>query len=225
MMPPTLFPDPGLPEHNLLPYDGQVCLLNSPFSAAEADHCLHSLLQDIAWQHDQVRLYGKTVTTGRQTAWYGDSGLHYTYSGITRSTRPWTPLLLAIKQRVEAHTAAVCAARFNSCLLNLYADGRQGMTWHSDDEAGLDPLIASLSFGATRRFAFRHKRTREKRILPLAHGQLLLMYGSTQQHWQHALLKNTGIGQPRINLTFRTIRNCPARRTIPDTKGYLKTFR
>lgn len=220
MTPPTLLPDLGLPEHNLLPYDGQACLLGSRFSTAEADHCLRSLLQDIAWQHDQVRLYGKTVTTARQTAWYGDSGLHYTYSGITRTARPWTPLLLAIKERVEARTAAVCTARFNSCLLNLYADGRQDMAWHSDDEAELGPVIASLSFGAVRRFAFRHKQTGEKRILPLAHGQLLLMYGSTQQHWQHALLKNTGIGQPRINLTFRTVLKHPARsRRYPTQKA------
>lgn len=205
MIPPTLFPDLGLPEHNLLPYDGEVRLLGSPFAAAEADHYLHSLLQDTPWQHDQVRLYGKTLTTARQTAWYGDNGLLYTYSGIARAARPWTPLLLEIKQRVEAHAAAVCKAHFNSCLLNLYADGRQGMAWHSDDEAELGPVIASLSFGATRRFAFRHKQTQEKRILPLAHGQLLLMYGATQQYWQHALLKNTAVKQLRINLTFRII--------------------
>lgn len=204
-MPSDLFAGLEPPEHNLLPYDGQVRLLHNPFSADEADYFLLHLLHDIPWQHDQVRLYGKTFTTARQTAWYGDKGLAYTYSGFTRTARPWTPLLRHIKQRVEAQAAAVCAVPFNSCLLNFYADGSQGMAWHSDDEAELGHMIASLSFGATRRFAFRHKQTGEKRILLLSHGQLLLMYGRTQQYWQHALLKNTGIRQPRVNLTFRII--------------------
>ena len=97
---------------------------------------------------------------------------------------------------------------FNSCLLNRYEDGNQGMAWHSDDEAELGPetVIASVSFGATRKFAFRHRRTRRKFEMLLHHGQLIVMSGQTQAHWQHALMKSTRVTQPRVNLTFRTIR-------------------
>jgi alkylated DNA repair dioxygenase AlkB len=134
-------------------------------------------------------------------AWFGDAAYRYTYSGVTRTALAWTADLLALKTLVEERTRA----RFNSCLLNRYASGREGMAWHSDDEGSLgrDPVIASLSFGAQRRFAFRHKRDGHGVELILEHGSLLVMAGATQHHWQHALPKSAKIDGERINLTFR----------------------
>ncbi|ASP16412.1 hypothetical protein CGZ77_00835 [Neisseria sp. KEM232] len=142
-----------------------------------------------------------------QVAWYGEQNFAYTYSGATRTAQPWDSVLSDIKQQVEQQLAAVSPTCFNSCLLNRYADGSQGMAWHSDDEAclGKNTVIASVSFGATRKFAFKHKQTQEKRELMLQHGQLIVMRGSTQTHWRHAVMKSSKIQTPRINLTFRTM--------------------
>ena len=128
----------------------------------------------------------------------------YRYSGVNHQARIWTPPLRALRDRVDT----LVGVHFNSCLLNRYEDGNQGMAWHSDDEAELGPetVIASVSFGATRKFAFRHRRTRRKFEMLLHHGQLIVMRGQTQAHWQHALMKSTRVTQPRVNLTFRTIR-------------------
>ena len=148
----------------------------------------------IAWRHDEAVIYGKHITTARQVAWYGEQNFAYTYSGATRTAQPWDSVLADIKQQVEQQLAAVSPTRFNSCLLNRYADGSQGMAWHSDDEAclGKDTVIASVSFGAKREFM-------------LQHGQLIVMRGSTQSHWRHAVMKSSKIHTPRINLTFRTM--------------------
>lgn len=199
------------PADNLLPFDGIVNDHGAVFAPDEADGHLHHLLDEIAWRHDEVVIHGKRITTARQVAWYGDAAFDYTYSGTTRTALPWTDKLLAIKTRVEAQLAVHTApTHFNSCLLNLYADGTQGMAWHSDDEASLGPntVIASLSFGATRKFALRHKRTGDKREMLLTHGQLIVMRGTTQTHWQHAIMKSTRIHAPRVSLTFRTIVAC-----------------
>ena len=128
----------------------------------------------------------------------------YRYSGVNHQARIWTPPLRALRDRVDT----LVGVHFNSCLLNRYEDGNQGMAWHSDDEAELGPetVIASVSFGATRKFAFRHRHTRQKVEMLLHHGQLIVMRGQTQAHWQHALMKSTRVTQPRVNLTFRTIR-------------------
>ena len=152
-------------------------------------------------------IYGKHITTARQVAWYGEQNFAYTYSGTTRTALPWDGVLSDIKQQVEQQLATVSPVRFNSCLLNRYADGSQGMAWHSDDEASLgkNTVIASVSFGATRKFAFKHKQTQEKREIMLQHGQLIVMRGSTQTHWRHAIMKSSKIQTPRINLTFRTM--------------------
>ena len=127
----------------------------------------------------------------------------YRYSGVNHQARIWTPPLRALRDRVDT----LVGVHFNSCLLNRYEDGNQGMAWHSDDEAclGKDTVIASVSFGATRKFAFKHKQTQEKRELMLQHGQLIVMRGSTQSHWRHAIMKSSKIHTPRINLTFRTM--------------------
>ncbi|PAT32476.1 2OG-Fe(II) oxygenase [Vandammella animalimorsus] len=204
-----LFASAPEPAANLLPCDGIVNDYGLLYSAVEADQLLQLLLTQISWRHDEAVIYGKRIVTARQVAWYGDAAFDYRYSGATRTALPWTDALLAIKARVEAAIAPISPTRFNSCLLNLYADGSQGMAWHSDDEAELGPqtVIASLSLGATRKFALRHRRSGEKRELLLQHGQLIVMRGATQTHWQHALMKSTRVHAPRVNLTFRTFRS------------------
>lgn len=148
-------------------------------------------------------MFGRHIVTKRKVAWYGDRPFEYSYSNITKQALPWTPELLELKRETEK------AARetFNSCLLNLYHTGAEGMAWHSDDERDLkrDGAIGSLSFGAERKFAFRHKQTKEVVALRLEHGSLLMMKGTTQTHWLHRLPPTRSVFSPRINLTFRTI--------------------
>ncbi|EGZ44838.1 alpha-ketoglutarate-dependent dioxygenase AlkB family protein [Neisseria wadsworthii] len=204
---PELFLSLPQPECNLLPYDGIVNDYGIIFSKQEADAYYACLKNTVSWRHDEVVIYGKRITTARQTAWYGDDSIQYAYSGVTRTALPWNTVLLAIKETVERHIADISPAHFNSCLLNLYTDGSEGMAWHCDDEAslGTNPVIASLSLGAARKFSFKHKQTREKLNLMLTHGQLIVMHGTTQNHWLHAVMKSTKVNEPRINLTFRTI--------------------
>lgn len=215
-----LFPETADPHANILPYDGIVNDYGIIFTPEEADVCLHTLLRDIPWRHDQVRLYGKTITTARQIAWYGEAGAAYTYSGITREPLPWTPFLRQLKEQVEQHLQTVSPTHFNACLLNRYRHGGEGIAWHSDSEAelGANTVIASLSFGATRKFAFRHNKTREKREILLHHGQLIVMRGSTQHYWQHAVMKSSRINEERISLTFRTyVGRSSERQNIADS--------
>lgn len=188
---------------NLLPYNGEVYYYGHVLPQTRADHYLDSLLQTIEWKNDAARFFGKLVHTKRKVAWYGDKPFLYTYSGTTKQALPWTPELTELKHLAETYTAA----RFNSCLLNLYHDGSEGMAWHSDDETALgkNTVIASLSLGAERKFAFKHKKTKETVSLLLQHGSLLLMQGSTQTYWQHRLPPSTKIARPRVNLTFRTM--------------------
>ncbi|SMB89137.1 DNA-N1-methyladenine dioxygenase [Pasteurella testudinis DSM 23072] len=195
------------PDDNLLPYDGIVNDYGVVFEAAATDAYFYELLNHIPWRHDEAVMFGKHITTARKVAWYGDQNFHYRYSGATRTALPWNETLLALKQQVETLIQPVSPTGFNSCLLNLYHHGNEGMAWHSDDEAclGKNAVIASLSFGATRKFAFKHRRTGEKRDMLLQHGQLLVMRGSTQSHWLHAIMKTTKVHEPRINLTFRTM--------------------
>lgn len=196
------------PQRNCLPFDGVVNDYGVIFDRAAADEYFQILLETIPWQHDSAVIFGKKITTARQVAWYGDENFCYHYSGIAHTALPWTAELSALKQTVERHLAAVSPARFNSCLLNLYADGTHGIGWHSDGEPclGSRPLIASLSFGASRKFAFRHRRDHGQKVeMMLTHGQLIVMRGATQQHWQHAIMKSRRISAPRINLTFRTM--------------------
>lgn len=195
--------DPAL---NLLPQDGVLNNHGRLGAAGEADVWLAALLQHTPWQKDQVQIGGQLRQTVRQVAWMADRPWPYTYSGVVHRAIPWTPDVLPIKARVEAQTGAV----FNACLLNLYPDGQCGMGWHSDDEAELlaGAPIASLSLGAERRFDFRHKTEARLPVLRfvLRHGQLLVMRGETQQHWQHAIAKTAGVQTPRVNLTFRCMR-------------------
>lgn len=190
-------------EHNILPYDGEVIYYGHIISDDNAKHYYNVLLNEIQWQHDEALIYGKRIVTKRKAAWYGNENYNYTYSKTTKTALPWTKTLLELKELVENN----CGTKFNSCLLNLYHDGNEGMAWHSDDEKslGLNTVIGSLSFGAVRKFSFKHKETNEKREIILDNGSLLVMKGATQTNWLHRLPKSVKIKHPRINLTFRTI--------------------
>lgn len=201
----ALFPELVNPSINLLPCDGIVHYHGLVFSEQQANDYFEVLNSTIPWQHDQLRMYGRLITTSRKVAWFGDSPFSYTYSGIPKQALIWTEALVEIKQLIEDQTGL----RFNSCLMNLYADGDSGMSWHSDDEATLIPngAIASVSLGATRKFVFKHKRNPIPNVpILLEHGSLLVMQGTTQSHWLHSITKSKKVSTPRINLTFRTMR-------------------
>ncbi len=185
--------------------DAEVTLYEGFFPATESDRLFAELLATTHWEQSHLKIYGKEIAEPRLTAWYGDAGKSYTYSGITRHPLPWTPALLQIKERVEV----VAQTSFNSVLLNRYRDGRDSIGWHQDNEPelGQNPVIASVSFGATRRFQLRHKRRKDvPRVdLNLTHGSLLIMRGPTQHCWVHQLPKTAQPAGQRINLTFRVI--------------------
>lgn len=191
------------PKKNWLPYQGSVYYYGKILSRDKADYYLNQLLQNIEWEHDQAIIFGKKIITKRKVAWYGQRAFEYTYSNTTKYALEWTQELLELKKMVEQQSQET----YNSCLLNLYHSGQEGMAWHSDGEKDLkkDGAIASLSFGAERKFALKHKQTKEKVELFLEHGSLLIMKGTTQTHWLHRLPPTTKVGSLRINLTFRTI--------------------
>ena len=174
----------------LLNRDGIVEYRPSLFSSAESEELFGALLTTTPWQHDEVILFGQKRVLPRKVAWHGDGDFSYSYSGTSKTASPWSPALLL----------------FNSCLLNLYHDGSEGMGWHSDDEKtlGRNPVIASVSFGAERIFKLKHRETKEVISVLLENGSLLVMKGETQHHWLHAMPKTKKITTPRINLTFRT---------------------
>lgn len=184
--------------------DADVRLWPGAWTGAEADRLLHELLASIDWRQEAILIFGERRLVPRLVAWHGDPGTAYTYSGTTHEPLPWTPVLTAIKSRVESLTHH----SFNSVLLNRYRSGGDGMGWHADDEAelGRDPAIASVSFGETRRFLLRHRRRNASRAeLLLGHGDLLLMAGPTQHHYVHAVPKTARTAGERVNLTFRRV--------------------
>ena len=191
-----------------LPLPNAELLLDAEFlPVAEASELLVELTATIAWKHEAIRLFGKEVLQPRLTAWHGDAEATYRYSGLQLSPQPWTPALQALRQQVQVATGA----QFNSVLLNLYRTGQDSMGWHADDEPELGPrpVIASVSLGATRSFRLR---PRDPRLTPhppislqLSSGSLLVMRGTTQQAWLHALPKTTRVQEPRLNLTFRQV--------------------
>ncbi len=189
--------------NNLLPYDGQTLYYGKILDQQEAEFYLEKLLNNIVWKNDEAILYGKLFITKRKVAWHGDSSFEYTYSNTTKKALPWTPELMQLKEKVERLTNK----KYNSCLLNLYHDGNEGMAWHSDDEKslGLNTTIASMSFGAERKFSLKHKESKQSLSVILEHGSLLVMTGTTQTHWLHSLPKTKKVAIPRVNLTFRTI--------------------
>lgn len=189
--------------HNLLPKDGVVHYYGTVLGKAEADNYLAYLLEEIEWRNDEAVIFGKHIVTKRKVAWYGEKPFEYTYSNTTKRALVFTKELLELKAIAEQRTGET----YNSCLLNLYHNGSEGMAWHSDGETDLkkNGAIASMSFGAVRKFAFKHKLTKEKVDLILDHGSLLVMKGITQYHWLHRLPPTKKVLLPRVNLTFRTI--------------------
>jgi alkylated DNA repair dioxygenase AlkB len=188
---------------NLLPFDGLVNYFGKIVTREEADFYYQKLINAIDWKNDEAIIYGKKIITKRKVAWYADQEFKYTYSKVTKKALPWTTELLALKKIAEE----VSKETYNSCLLNLYHTGEEGMAWHSDGEKELkkDGAIASLSLGAERKFAFKHKNSAHKVEVFLEHGSLLVMKGLTQTHWLHRLPPTTKVNTARINLTFRTI--------------------
>lgn len=198
-----LFENIADPHRNLLPQDGTVNYYGKILQEKKANQFYLKLLNDIEWRNDEAVIFGKKIITKRKVAWYGDENFEYTYSNSTKKALKWTPELLELKKLTEEITGE----QFNSCLLNLYHDGNEGMAYHSDGEKDLkkNGAIASLSFGAERKFSFKHKFTKEKVELVLANGSLLVMKDQTQSFWLHRLPPTKKIFTPRINLTFRMI--------------------
>lgn len=190
-------------ESNLLPFDGEVNYYGPIMSIEKAEDYYGKLLQHINWENDKAIIFGKLIITKRKVAWYGDQPFDYTYSKTTKSALPWTKELLELKEMIEIKTGET----FNSCLLNLYHNGDEGMAWHSDGEKDLkkNGAIGSLSFGSERKFLFKHKMTKQNVSVQLEKGSLLVMKGETQTHWLHRLPPTKKVKTPRINLTFRTI--------------------
>ena len=188
---------------NILPIDGIVYYYGIIMSKEEADKYLELLLKNILWENDEIVIFGNHIVTKRKVAWYGTSDYLYNYSNSTKKALKWTKELITLKRIVEKLTEQ----NFNSCLLNLYHNGNEGIGWHSDDEKNLGKIntIASLSLGAERKFLFRHKQTKQIVSLVLEHGSMLIMKDTTQVNWLHSLPKSKKINNPRINLTFRTI--------------------
>ena len=189
---------------NLLSKDGTVNYYGKLLTKQEANYYFKLLMETIGWKNDEAIIFGKHIITKRKAAWYGNDDYSYTYSNITKKALPWTKELLELKRIVEEKTGVT----FNSCLLNLYHTGAEGMAWHSDDEKSLgkNTAIASFSLGAERKFSFRHKQTTETVSLVLENGSLLVMKDATQTNWLHRLPPTKKINKPRINLTFRTMR-------------------
>lgn len=198
------------PCDNLLPFDGIVNDLGIVLGDDEALY--EQLLSELPWQSDKVTLFGKTHITTRQIVWMGDSetnvSLAYSYSGHSRAITPWHHSVFHVKRLVEHKLAEIgVEVCFNTCLLNYYPTGADGMGYHADDEPelGHQPIIASLSLGATRKFVLKHKKAQHKVELYLESGQLIVMRGDTQQYWKHTVTKTKSVQQGRISLTFRTL--------------------
>lgn len=198
-----LFNYPPDVSKNLLPQNGTVNYYGRVISEPQADIFFTQLFKEIAWKNDEAVIFGKHIITKRKVAWYADKQFSYTYSKTTKHALPWTKVLLELKQLVEEKSGET----YNACLLNLYHNGSEGMAWHSDGEKDLkdNGAIASLSFGAERKFAFKHKTTKETVSLILENGSLLVMKDETQKYWLHRLPPTKKVFDARINLTFRTI--------------------
>ncbi|HRH02325.1 MAG TPA: alpha-ketoglutarate-dependent dioxygenase AlkB [Bacteroidia bacterium] len=184
--------------------DGEYIFYRNYFSKSECDLLLKNLRDNILWKQESMNMYGKKIDFPRLTAWYGNNDKPYSFSGITLQPHPWTAEIKTIKEKIEPISKTV----FNSVLLNLYRDGNDSISWHTDaeKELGINPVIASVNFGATRKFQLRHIKTKEKLEIELTNGSLLIMQGALQHFWQHQVPKTSKVVGERINLTFREIK-------------------
>lgn len=188
---------------NILPYDGITNYHGVILSEEQSAFYYQKLLSEIEWKNDEAIIFGKRIITKRKVAWYGNTNYTYNYSNVTKQALVFTEALLNLKKIVEKESNAT----YNSCLLNLYHSGEEGMAWHSDGEKMLkkNGEIASLTLGAERKFSFKHKQSKQKIDIVLERGSLLVMKDTTQTNWLHRLPPTKLIKTPRINLTFRTI--------------------
>lgn len=197
--------DSGSPLIQRLDLEGaDVLLYPAFFGSVDADRLLRELRDTTTWRQETIKLFGSTINVPRLTAWYGDEGAAYTYSGIKNEPLPWTAALLEVKRAVEPP----CAVIFNSVLLNWYRTRSDSVSWHADDEPefGERPVIASASFGATRTFQLKHKKRKQLTAsVELTHGSLLVMRADTQANWLHQIPKTAKHVDERLNLTFRAI--------------------
>jgi alkylated DNA repair dioxygenase AlkB len=184
--------------------NGEFLFFPNFFSKAESDLLLQGLRNNIVWKQESMNMYGKKIDFPRLTAWYGNNDKQYSFSGITLQPLTWTSEILNIKNKIEPVSKTI----FNSVLLNRYRDGNDSISWHTDaeKELGLNPVIASVNFGAARKFQLRHIKTKEKLEIELTHGSLLIMQGELQHFWQHQVPKTSKHVSERINLTFRVIK-------------------
>ncbi|MDQ3022324.1 MAG: alpha-ketoglutarate-dependent dioxygenase AlkB [Bacteroidota bacterium] len=185
--------------------DGKILYYENFFPNNLSNEYFDELLKNINWKHEKIKMFGKEMNVPRFTAWYGDENKIYTYSGIAMNPAKWNDSLLQIKKKIEKESKI----NFNSVLLNLYRDGNDSVSWHSDDEPelGINPVIASISFGAHRKFQLRHKENKKEKLsIELKHGSLLLMLDNTQHFWEHQIPKTSKKIEQRINLTFREIK-------------------
>jgi len=204
---PSLFDNPDTIKwtgNNILPKDGEVLFFPNYFNKADSDRLFKSLTDNILWQQDQIRFFGKMIDIPCLTDWYGENDLTYTYTVILMKPHSRTPDLLEIKNKIEKEAKVT----FSSVLLNFYRDGKDSVAWHCDDEKelGINPVIGSVSFGATRTFKFRHLQDKIVEKVELTNGSFVLMQGETQHKWEHEIPKASKILTPRINLTFRVIK-------------------
>jgi len=184
--------------------NGEYLFYPNFFTKSESDIFLQKLKSEIEWKQESMNMYGKKINFPRLTAWYGDNDKPYSFSGITLSPKIWNEELVSIKSKIEP----IAKVDFNSVLLNRYRDGNDSISWHTDaeKELGINPVIASVNFGATRKFQLRHIKTKEKLEIELTHGSLLIMQGELQHFWQHQVPKTKELKTERINLTFRVIK-------------------
>lgn len=193
---------PSFIKHQLK--DGEVWYMPFFIGNNKSKSYLSELSNAINWKQENIKMFGKTHPVPRTIAWHADSGLNYKYAGVNHFPEPWTPVLLEIKTKIEE----LLGETFNSVLLNNYADGLDKMGWHADNEKelGLNPVIASVSFGATRRFDLKNNKIPDEKLqIELTSGSLLVMRGALQHHWKHQLPQQKKVIEQRINLTFRKI--------------------
>lgn len=184
--------------------NGEYTYITNFFKKSESDILFKNLREKVIWKQESMNMYGRQINFPRLTAWYGESDKPYSFSGITLTPNPWSTEILEIKNKIEPF----CRVIFNSVLLNLYRNGNDSISWHTDaeKELGKNPVIASVNFGASRKFQLRHKTTKEKIEIDLEHGSLLIMKGELQHFWKHQVPKTKKKVGERINLTFRVIK-------------------
>lgn len=189
--------------NQLLPFDGTATLFNDFLDTQFAMRAFNQIRNESDWEQPEITIFGNTVLEPRLSTWHNELGEGYKYSGVMRRAQPFSKMLSEIRDRC----AEITNTPFNSALVNFYRNGQDGMGWHSDNEAcnGPEPIIASVSLGATRRFDMRHRKTGETIKIDLESGSLLVMAGKSQQCWVHQVAKTKRVHEPRINLTFRRV--------------------